>query len=109
MKVFNDTEDIRTIADLEDYAVLLDTGITLKEGLQNRQDACIKINVLFNQNIWATLKLSKEFLQDNENMFIEFLNEIKKNIIDISFLSSISCNIIFVIFINDLFSNFIHW
>mgnify|MGYP004564398729 FL=1 len=71
-KVFNDTEDIRTITDLNDYAVLLDNGINLKEGLQNRQNACIKINVLFNQNIWVTLKASKKLLQDNENIFIKF-------------------------------------
>lgn len=76
-KVFNDTEDIRAITDLNDYAVLLDNGINLKEGLQNRQDACIKINVLFNQNIWVTLKASKKLLQDNENILIKFLNEIK--------------------------------
>lgn len=78
-KVFNnDTEDIRTITDLNDYAVLFDNGINLKEGLQNRQDACIKINVLFNQNIWVTLKDSEKLLQDNENILIKFLNEIKK-------------------------------
>lgn len=76
-KVFNDTEDIRSITGLNDYAVLLDNGINLKECLQNRQDACIKINVLFNQNIWVTLKASKKSLQDNENIFIKFLNEIK--------------------------------
>lgn len=32
-KVFNDTEDIRTITDLNDYAVLLENGINLKEVL----------------------------------------------------------------------------
>ena len=78
-KVFNDTEDIRTITDLNDYAVLLYNGINLKEGLQNRQDACIKINVLFNKNIWVKLKASKKLLQENENILIKFLNEIKIN------------------------------
>lgn len=77
-KVFNDTEDIRSITDLNDYAVLLENGINLKEVLQNRQDACIKIIVLFNQNILVTLKASNKLLQDNENIFIKFLNKIKK-------------------------------
>ena len=33
---------------------MIENGLNSKEGLQNRQDSCIKINVLFNQNVWAT-------------------------------------------------------
>lgn len=52
-KVFNDIEDINFIKNTNEYAVLLENGINLYEGLQNRQDACIKINVLYDLNIWC--------------------------------------------------------
>lgn len=54
-KVFNDTEEIKTIIDSErkDYAVLLKNGINFYEGIQERQDACIRANVLFGTNEWC--------------------------------------------------------
>lgn len=52
-KVFNDMEDINSIKDTNEYAVLMENGINLYEGLQNRQDACIRINVLHDLNIWC--------------------------------------------------------
>ena len=54
-KVFNDTEEIKTIIDSErkDYAVLLKNGINFYEGIQERQDACIRVNVLFGTNEWC--------------------------------------------------------
>lgn len=54
-KVFNDTEEIRQIpeANKNDYAVIADAGINTYEGIQNRQDWCIKINVLFGYSAWA--------------------------------------------------------
>ena len=54
-KVFNDTEEIKTITDAErkDYAVLFKNGINFYEGIQERQDSCIKANVLFGLNVWC--------------------------------------------------------
>lgn len=53
-KVFDDTEDMKNIKEDEkrSYAVLMKDGINIYEGIQERQDACIKINVLFDDNIW---------------------------------------------------------
>ena len=59
-KIFNDIEDIYYIEDPKEYAVTIENGINLYEGLQNRQDACIRINVLFKENIWCSLKDKKE-------------------------------------------------
>ena len=53
-KVFYDTEDIKKISNKDDYAVILNAGLTIREGVQEMQDGCIKINVLANQNMWAT-------------------------------------------------------
>ncbi len=54
-KVFNDTEEIKTITDDErkDYAVLFKNGINFYEGIQERQDSCIKANVLFGLDVWC--------------------------------------------------------
>lgn len=66
LKVFEDTEDIKLIRNANEYGVVIKNGINLFEGLQNRQDACIKINVLFNQEIWCNIngnliELEKQF------------------------------------------------
>lgn len=55
--VFDDTEDIRDIPNdqKDQYAVIVENGINLFEGLQERQDACVKLNVLYNQNIWCSI------------------------------------------------------
>lgn len=56
-KVFYDTEDIRKISKHErsDYAVIFENGINQYEALQNRQDSCILVNVLFGQNMWCSV------------------------------------------------------
>lgn len=55
-KLLDDTEDMRYIneTDLKDFATIVDNGINEYEGLQNRQDFCIKANVLNGTNIWAS-------------------------------------------------------
>lgn len=55
-KVLDDTEDMRDIneTDLKDFATIVENGINELEGLQNRQDFCIKTNVLNGTNIWAS-------------------------------------------------------
>lgn len=78
-KVFNDTEDIKNVANNNEYAVIIENGLTLKEGLQNRQDFCIKINVLHNLNTWCTIPQKYENILDiNEKDFITFLNKVRK-------------------------------
>lgn len=56
ISVFNDTEDLKNINDTEIYGVVLDSGICEEEALQNRQDFCIKVNVLYNKNLWCRPK-----------------------------------------------------
>lgn len=55
--IFQDTEDLRDIPDecKSEYAVLMDNGLCFNEGVQTRQDACIRINVLYGQNIWCSV------------------------------------------------------
>jgi hypothetical protein len=54
--ILDSVDDIRELSEEEKNrkAVMIENGLNSKEGLQNRQDSCIKINVLFNQNVWAT-------------------------------------------------------
>lgn len=56
-QIFHDTEDIRNIneADIKNYATLIENGINNYEGLQNRQDSCIRTNVLFGLDMWCTI------------------------------------------------------
>lgn len=57
-KVFQDTEDIRNMSDDEkdNYAVIIEDGLNWYEGLQNRQDSMIKLNVLSGYNAWCSIK-----------------------------------------------------
>ena len=63
-------DDIRIMSNQEKqrYAVIMDNGINSYEGLQNRQDSCIKINVLFDLNMWC---------EANKNVFVR-IEELKK-------------------------------
>lgn len=56
-KIFNDTEDLRNLTEDEkkDYGVIVEDGINSYEGLQNRQDAAIRINVLYGLNVWCSI------------------------------------------------------
>ena len=55
-KILYDIDDLKSLSDAEreEYCVTVDDGLTMEEGLQNRQDMCIKANVLFDQNMWAS-------------------------------------------------------
>lgn len=57
-RTFQDTEDLRDIPDecKSKYAVVMDNGLCFIEGVQTRQDACIRINVLYGQNIWCSVE-----------------------------------------------------
>ena len=52
-KVFYDTEDIKKINNPDDYAVIMKSGLTVREGIQEMQDGFIRLNVLAGQNMWA--------------------------------------------------------
>ena len=52
-KIIYDTEDIKKIDDPSKYAVIINAGLTIREGIQERQDSVIRINVLSGQNIWV--------------------------------------------------------
>lgn len=55
--VFSDTEDIRYITDEQrsKYATILKCGICMEETLQHLQDGCIRVNVLYNENMWISI------------------------------------------------------
>ena len=55
-KVLQSVDDIREMSDTEKQrqAIIVENGLNSYEGLQNRQDFCIKLNIVFGQNAWAT-------------------------------------------------------
>ena len=57
--VFNDTEDIKKIPNRSEYVVIFNAGLTVREGIQERQDGCIKLNVLCNLNVWMRPYMEK--------------------------------------------------
>ena len=57
--VFNDTEDIKKIHNRSEYVVIFNAGLTVREGIQERQDGCIKLNVLCNLNVWTRPNMAK--------------------------------------------------
>lgn len=75
-KIFSDTEDLKLIDEKfkSDYAVMFENGLTFFEGIQNRQDSCIRLNILQNTDIWVTY--NKETLEGMmELKEIGFLND----------------------------------
>ncbi len=54
-KAFNDVEQIKTITpdNIHEYGVIMEDGLTNEEGLQNRQDSCIRMNILFGRDVWC--------------------------------------------------------
>ena len=83
---FEDREDIKNIEESNNskYGVMIENGINLYEGVQNRQDSAIRCNVLFGGDVWCTLnqdivnkyeKLQKLGLFDEHGIFrLEVLN-----------------------------------
>lgn len=55
-KVLQSVDDIQEMSESERQrqAVIVENGLNSYEGLQNRQDFCIKINILFGYNAWST-------------------------------------------------------
>ena len=54
--ILYDIEDVGNLSEAErsDYCVVMEAGLTSYEGVQSRQDACIRMNVLYNLNIWVS-------------------------------------------------------
>ena len=50
--IFHNIEDQWKVENQNDYAVIVKNGLVYEEGVQERQNACIRINVLNNTNIW---------------------------------------------------------
>lgn len=73
-KVFHDTEDIWKVTNPTEYATILYYGLGFEEGIQNRQDFCIKTNVLHKTDIWV---------QQNNEKYRSCLMMIKLGYIDI--------------------------
>lgn len=71
--VFNDIDNIKTVKDSKEYAVLIDDGINLYEGLQNRQDACIKINLLYDLNTWCKVSENIDFTEKEYEKLLEIM------------------------------------
>lgn len=57
LSIFEDTEDIYRLTEEEkkEKVVLMESGLNILEGLQNRQDACIRLNVLNDTDIWCSI------------------------------------------------------
>ena len=56
LNVVNDLDQLKEAKEIkkECYGVIVEDGLNHLEGLQNRQDWCIKVNVLFSENIWCS-------------------------------------------------------
>jgi len=76
-KIFDDTEDKNIVKNKYEYAVFVENGLTLFEGIQNRQDFCIKSNVLYGTNLWC--RVNKKIYEE-EKKYELILLELLKNI-----------------------------
>ena len=61
LKVLNDTEELRKIEAEHklEYGVVMTNGLCFNEGIQERQDACVRINALFNENMWCSVNIKE--------------------------------------------------
>mgnify|MGYP006934597264 FL=1 len=69
------------------YCVIIENGLNSYEGLQNRQDSCIRVNLLFGEKTWVTpnadaLKMVQElkrygFMDQYEILQVDKLNDEK--------------------------------
>ncbi len=59
--IFQDTEDLKGIPKerLKEYGVVIKDGICFFEGIQERQDACIRLNVLCGYDIWCSVNMKE--------------------------------------------------
>ena len=89
-KPLYDTDDLKRLTEEErkKYCVIIENGLNSYEGLQNRQDSCIKVNLLFGKKAWVTpnadaLKMLQElkrygFMDQYEILQVDKLNDEEK-------------------------------
>jgi len=65
-KIFHDIEELRDInnSDVNSFVTIVENGINDFEGLQYRQDFCIKSNVLYGQDMWCKVNLNSIKIMD---------------------------------------------
>lgn len=88
-KPLYDTDDLKRLPEEErkKYCVIIENGLNSYEGLQNRQDSCIKANLLYGQKMWVkpnanALKMVQElkrygFMDQYEILRVDKLNDEK--------------------------------
>lgn len=66
--ILHDTLDLRSIPEeaRKEYCVLFSNGINLFEGVQERQDSAIRVNLLYNLNMWCSV--SEENLKEHQEL-----------------------------------------
>lgn len=74
-KLLQDVDELNNLTDEEkkNYGVIFENGLTFEESLQLQQEACIKINILFDENIWCSpnQKVWKECIDLREHGFFD--------------------------------------
>lgn len=57
-KPLYDTDDLNGLSEEErkQYGVVFENGLTFEEGLQKRQDSCIRVNILYDEKMWCSVK-----------------------------------------------------
>ncbi len=75
-KVLQSADDIFEMSDEEKqrHAIISENGLNSYEGLQNRQDSCIKANLLFNFDMWVQPN-KKEMLMIEELKDLGFFDQ----------------------------------
>lgn len=58
--ILYDIDDLNGLSEEEkrQFCVVIEDGLTFEEGIQKRQDACVRINVLFDENMWCSISQS---------------------------------------------------
>ena len=66
--ILHDLLDLRTVPEeaRKDYCVVFNNGINIYEGVQERQDSAIKVNLLYGENMWCSV--SKESLEEYQEL-----------------------------------------
>ena len=66
--ILHDLLDLRTVPEeaRKDYCVVFNNGINVYEGVQERQDSAIKVNLLYGENMWCSV--SKESLEEYQEL-----------------------------------------
>ncbi|MCQ2434286.1 MAG: hypothetical protein MJ062_03500 [Oscillospiraceae bacterium] len=66
--ILHDPLDLRTVSEeaRKDYCVVFNDGINIYEGVQERQDSAIKVNILYGENMWCSM--SEKSLEEYQEL-----------------------------------------